>query len=626
MKDDLLLAARPAPSDEATSPHRRRRLRPGDILLPVALAYWAVGASQVHTAAIGEFGLPAILPIVFYVGVGLLVISIGLTLVQKQLSIFRLRAHLASLLLMLYGTAPLIYEEGRYAWLYKYIGITQYVNLHGSVNPNVDIFQDWPGFFAFMAWFDKVVGVQGPLAYAKWAQLGFEVLTCLMLSFAFRALPITDRERWLALFLYAGSIWIAQDYFSAQAFGVVLSVGIIGLVLTFFSRNADVRRVRWYHKSFRFVTEKIQRTRKDQRLSSDEDELTLLPVGPVSRRQDAAVLIVIALIYFVLVFEHELSPYIVLVQLVCLAVVGKIRHRWFMIVLAAIVVGYLLPHFTYVNRTYGLLASFGNFFGNAAPPSAATVAHAVISSGVHLEGRTSILLSLGIWGLSGIGAWRRWRSGRPTLVLMILAYSPILVLFLGAYGNEGILRVYLFSLPWAVCLAASALRPVAIDQSVFGLLRVTGVLVVVVTLFFPAFFGNDASYIMSKGTVDGTLAFYESASPGVIFAGDGNLPAYINGRYNEFPVFSLLGPGGIMAGGHSPSSQAVIDAISSNDPNPNRPVYVMITPSMQAYGTAYGFLVPNELAELSNKLNSSSSWVRIYNKPGLTVFELSGSL
>jgi hypothetical protein len=527
---------------------------------------------------------------------------------------------------MLYGTAPLVYEEGRYAWLYKYIGVTQYVNLHGRVNPNVDIFQNWPGFFAFMAWFDKVVGVQSPLAYAKWAQLGFEVLICLMLSFAFRALPMTDRERWVALFLYAGSIWIAQDYFSAQALGVVLSIGIVGLALTFFSRNADVRRVGWLRKRIRSVNAKFQLTGKYQRPTGDEYELTLLPVTAVSRRRDAAILIVISLIYFVLVFEHELSPYIVLVQLVCLAVVGKIRHRWFVIVLLAIVVGYLLPHFTYVNRTYGLLASFGNFFGNAAPPSAATVAHAVISGGVHLEGRTSILLSLGIWVLSAIGAWRRWRSGRPTLVLMILAYSPILVLFLGAYGNEGILRVYLFSLPWAVCLAASALRPVTLDQSIFGLVRVTGVLVVVVVLFFPAFFGNDASYVMSKSTVDGTLAFYDSASPGVIFAADDNFPGEINGRYSKFPLFSLYGPGGVLVGKHPSSSQGIIDAISSNDPDPNQPVYVMISPSMQAYGTAYGFLAPNELADISKKLNSSSSWVRIYNKPGLTVYELSGSL
>ena len=106
--------------------------------------------------------------------------------------------NLGALLMMLYGTAPLLYGAARYSWTYKYIGVVQYINLHGHLNTSIDIYQNFPGFFAFAAWFDKVIGVQSPLAYAKWAQLAFEALTCLMLHFVFRALPLTDRERWFS--------------------------------------------------------------------------------------------------------------------------------------------------------------------------------------------------------------------------------------------------------------------------------------------------------------------------------------------------------------------------------------------------------------------------------------------
>ena len=57
------------------------------------------------------------------------------------------------------------------------------------------------------------------------------------------------------------------------------------------------------------------------------------------------------------------------------------------------------------------------------------------------------------------------------LALVVLTYSPVLVLFGQAYGNEGILRVYLFSLPWAAALAAVAVEPGALSRKLVPRLR-----------------------------------------------------------------------------------------------------------------------------------------------------------
>lgn len=436
---------------------------------------------------------------------------------------------------------------------------------------------------------------------------------------------MTTRERWLALFLYASAIWIGQDYLSAQALGVVLSMGIFGLVLTYLSRNEEAKWLARWRKRLRPLGNGVRRL-ADRVMPKgaaqvDQDQVVLNPKPP--RIQDAVVLTIIAIVYFVLVFEHELSPYVVAIQLAGLAVIGAIRYRWIVVLLVVMVLAYLAPHFAFVNSQYGLTKSIGDFFGNVAPPKA-TVANASVTAGVRLSERASGVLSLAMWALAAVGAWRRWRSRRPTLALVILAYSPVLVLLAGAYGNEGILRVYLFSLPWTACLAASALKPVSSVRSRLGALRAPAAITVVLILFFPSFFGNDYSYVMPKSEVQGMASFYQTAQAGTIFAADDNYPSQLNGRYNLFDEKILYGEDGIVSldKSFSEKGSAITRVVSQNDPNTHQPVYVLISGSMQAYGTAYGFLRPNQLEKLSESLAHTPGWFRLFHNSGLTVFEM----
>ena len=134
------------------------------------------------------------------------------------------------------------------------------------------------------------------------------------------------------------------------------------------------------------------------------------------------------------------------------------------------------------------------------------------------------LLSVIMWLLALVGAWRRRHSGRIVLALLVLTYSPVLVLFGQAYGNEGILRVYLFSLPWAAALAAAAVEPGALSRKMMPRLRAaTGsldfswikpalrwlrapvTLWIVIALFFVALYGNDAVRHLSSNGGHGDL-------------------------------------------------------------------------------------------------------------------------
>ena len=76
-----------------------------------------------------------------------------------------------------------------------------------------------------------MAGVGSPLAYAKWAEVVFELAALPLLYLIYDALSLTFRQRWMALLLYPAANWIGQDYLSPQGLGTVLSLGIMALTM-----------------------------------------------------------------------------------------------------------------------------------------------------------------------------------------------------------------------------------------------------------------------------------------------------------------------------------------------------------------------------------------------------------
>ena len=334
-------------ADEDAAPAPRRRALPhvSDGLLPLSVVLWALGVARTNTSRLGGYGLPAVLPIIFYLGVALLVISVAFELARPVLTPARMALHAVALVVMLYGTAPLVYQQSRYPWVYKTVGVIQYVSVHGQLDRQIDIYQNWPGFFALAAWFDKVAGVSSPLVYAKWAQLFFELAALPLLYLAYRTLALPARQRWIALFIYSGSNWIGQDYLSPQAMGTLLSITIIAIALRYM-----------YVETGRPAAEVW-------RLAREPDERRFA----VTRRTFGPFLVMAGL-YLVIVISHQISPYIVVVQLGILAVAGLLRPRWVPVALLAIALAYLLPRFDFVETHFGILSSIGQFLRNIRPP------------------------------------------------------------------------------------------------------------------------------------------------------------------------------------------------------------------------------------------------------------------
>lgn len=590
-------------------------------LLPLSLVLWLLGASRTNINNLDPYGLTGALSPVFYAGLALLLVSAGIEFSRRVLSQIRLALHAVALVIMLYGTAPLIYPEGRYAWLYKTIGVTQYVSAHGSLDRSIDIYQNWPGFFALAAWFDKVSGTGNPLDYAKWAQLVFELAAIPLLYTIYHSLFLPVWHRWLAIMLYAASNWIAQDYYSPQGMSTVLALSVMALV------------TRWM---FVVTAERRQRENSDGQHGAGqhgggprgEARRDVRPRQAVAGqlRRSGPFIIALAAIFFVLTASHELSPYIVTTQIAALAVTGLARPRWIALVTVAIAIGYLLPNFSYVNSHYGLTSSLGSFFSNVRPPSDASSA-ATPSQADSIIADCTKLLSVGIWLLAIAGAWRLRKSRRIVIALLLLTFTPVLVLLGGAYGNEGLLRVYLFSLPWAVALAAGALAPLRNQAKEIGYnaLRAVIPLALAVTLFFPSFFGNDQSNVMTPSEVNTTLAFFETAKPGELITVIGNAPVSDTANYNDFPIGTVFGYGGLLPGSASLSEAPAYLARTMKNYSGNLPVYIVMTPSMSSYNTEFGVTVPGNVTRLLAGLAKSPYWTLAASSDGTKIYQMSAA-
>jgi hypothetical protein len=626
----VVRTARPAPETAYPTPPppRRRVLHISDLLLPVSALLWVLGVSRTDISHLGPYGLPAALPIVFYAGVALLVVSVAFELARQSPSTVRMAVHAAGFVVMLYGTAPLVYPEGRYPWLYKTIAVIQYVGQHGSVNPQIDIYQNWPGFFALAAWFDKVAGIGSPLAYAKWAQVFFELGVLPLLYLAYDALALPVRQRWIALFLYAGSNWIGQDYLSPQALGILLSVAILAIALRwmFMGNSSGVRR---------------KRRLPYERSASGQ-------VGrPVRHLRDTlAAFGAIAVLYFVVVVSHQISPYIVATQLAVLVVARLLRPRWVPVALAAIAISYFLPRFGFLENHFGLLSSIGQFLRNVRPPRF-DAAQPIPVSEKRLN-ECADALSIGMWLLAFTGAWVRRRSRRTVLALLVLAFSPVLVLAGVAYGNEAILRVYLFSLPWAAALAAGAVAPSRASEwsgvrlrdlragsrrrgkghrLPAGAVRTPVVLVVILALFFPAFFGGDSFEVMSEAQVNAVTSFLDSAPKGPVFVAVDDSAFPDDARYDEFPIAIIFGHGAI-TGTDLPKEDiaSMLAFMAQRYTNGNRPAYVLVTPSMIAYNKQNPVTHNRSFKILVTSLNNSQTWVKVLSSHGTMIYELPAGL
>lgn len=481
----------------------------------VALVVWRLSLRHVNVDHLGAYGLPPALPVTWYLALLISVVGAVTTISLRRANGLVMAGYIVVVGIILFGTVPVLSEQPHYAWVYKHIGVVRYLEEHGKVNLNTDIYNRWPGFFALSAVLSPIADRSNPATYAGWADLFFLLLDAAMVAGIVKALAHDTRIAAGAALFFIVTNWVGQTYYSPQAFGFVLGLGLLLIMLRQLRTGGATYSPR--------VSRLIERVGRVRQLP--------IQVDSEARWSRRATIAVVLGVFAIIVASHQLTPYMLLVSIGVLMLVGIIRPWWILIPMALLTFGYLAANLTFIQQHYGLFTSidpFNNVQGVNITPNT-PVPGKVFNTNVQL-------VLIGVLWLAGLAAMiRLLRRGLlvRALPFVVLAACPFVVVFGQNYGGEAPLRIILFSSPWFAALISWALA--TISWSPLRLSLRLAVAVVFTTLFVPSFLGQEELNIISAPEVKASEHFYYHARPGsvLVLAAPG-FPYRYGATYTEF--------------------------------------------------------------------------------------------
>ncbi|MDQ3827125.1 MAG: hypothetical protein M3325_15935, partial [Actinomycetota bacterium] len=311
------------------------------LLVLCAVLLWGASLRDINLRAITDVGLVSVLPVSFFVSLGVLTGSFCLTVHRRQAYVPVLLLHLVVLIFIIHGTPALLYEAPRYSWLYKHVGVVDYFQRHGNLDilrrggfdSNLYIYFNWPSFFALSALITEVAGFQSALSFAGWEPQFFKLLYLGALLLIFRTFTADRRLIWLSVWFFNVTSWIGQDYFAPQAFGYFLHLVILGICLRWFGMTVPLSKAmfrRWLTFAplislFRRIT---SGTTLDVRQADPPPPLqrvgllfrqAVSPVtshdsgtGALRPHQGVGLMMIVVLLYGVITSSHQLTPFMTL--------------------------------------------------------------------------------------------------------------------------------------------------------------------------------------------------------------------------------------------------------------------------------------------------------------------------
>jgi hypothetical protein len=579
----------------------RVALRLAPIVL--GLACWGLSLAHLRIQTLGPYGLLAAVDAWFYVGIALLLGGFVAEFRRAERSSWVMTLHVLALVVVIYATVPLLFHAPEYAWVYKHVGVAQSLRVHGRVTDTTNIYQEWPAFFSAVAGISSLSGV-GPLSFAAWAPLFFELANCVMLLAVFRGMSRDDRVPVLAVLLFVGFVsWVGQDYLSPQAFAYLLWLGLVLLILRWLTVAAPLAPAR-------------SRLGRLRRALLTGMEYRQAPSTGVRR---AATAMAIG-IFFVIVAAHQLTPFIALIGLVVLGALDLLRPRWLVIAFAAIAFGYVFSRYHLLSTEYGGIFSGFNVVENASGSVKAwgSQAQAFTASTVRA-------LSLGMWLLALAALARSIRRPGRFLVPAVLAFSPFAILLVQSYGGEAIYRVFLFSAPWCAFLIATAIVELPFARLRLAVAALLPSLALLAGL--QGLFGPITANAFTPAELNASLWFYRHTPPGstLVLAVD-DFPVLETASYEHYrleimPSDPQVGPDWLNAG-----DLPLVNLWVSSLKAPNS-TYLVLSRTMLAYSNYYGF--PGGFKQLKRELTTSPDWtvyhtskdtiIYRFTPPGVTV-------
>ena len=448
-------------------------LAAGSIVLIGTL--WVVMLAVTKTNDLGTWGLTPRMPALWFVALAAAFATVVVAL-RARLGEGWLAAHATLFVLIVAGTPALVDTSPRIPSVFKHVAVTRLIEVNGAVNPQGDIYQRWPGFFSWTALVATATGQVNPVTWAYLAEVGFTLLSFLLVLAIVKVLVPTSGWAWAAAVLFTVTNWTAQNYFAPQPLAYNLLLFVV-LVLLLEYRSAPNVLGRWLEAPFRLLARATDR---------GEQTWAGAPTAP-----SAGLHLAMIATYLAIVASHQLTPYIGLAMRVPLVVLGYLRPWWIVAAFAGLTLGYLYPNIDYVKARFGLFTGLDPLANATAAISGTTVQ----SVGKVWADRGFLVISGIVVVLALIGLLTRLRAGeaRSALVVGWLAFSPALLLVAQSYGGEGRIRVYLFALPWLVVAAVWGFAGRSAAPSLAQVGRFAAITAVVSALFVASTYQPDST-------------------------------------------------------------------------------------------------------------------------------------
>jgi hypothetical protein len=568
-----------------------------------AIGLWALSLPQIHVYSLGRYGLAPGLPATWYLALALLICGAVASSWGARPNGALTALYIAGIVAVLFATVPAITPVPHYAWVYKHIGVTRSINTYGGVNfASGDIYHRWPGFFAFAAVFSRLAGTD-PLSFAAWAEPFFALVDALLVAVVARSITRDIRVAGYAALIFTLGSWVGQAYFAPQALAYTLA---FVLLLVFVRAFTSGPIQPWIRR----LTEKVIRR--------EQPPATFATALPWSRPTSIAIVLALDV---VIVATHQLTPYVLVLELGALTVLGVARPRWLFMAMGAITVGYLAPNLGFVVHNYGLFSGLNptrNIQGGSwgAP---------------HVDWLDSnaggVLSAVLIIGMLVSAVWlARLGRGSEALPLLVLASAPFGILLAQNYGGEASLRVFLFSSPWRDVLVALGIGAIARPRLRMG--AALAMSFVLAYLFVAAFYGEEEFNAFQRGEVTASEYFYSHAPSGsVLLLSAPDFPTKSGPRYSLMAGsqaedgLNIAGTGTFQ---DRPLGPAQVPAVVSLIHQYSRKGYVAFSTTEYKYANIKELTPPGQLESLERAVAASGLFRLWYSSPDTRIYELSG--
>ena len=574
--------------------------------LPVALLLWLLSLRHVALDRMGDLGLLQVLPALYWVAVVLLALGFWLALFDRRVHVGWLVGYLLGLIAVIHATPALLYPTLRYSWAWKHIAVIDAMLRHGGPVPHagdLDIYNQWPGFFALNAMFLRATGLHSALGYASWTPPVINALLLGPLLLLYRSVSRDRRLVWGGAWIFYACSWVGQDYFSPQAFAFFLYLVVLALV-------------------FRQLSAPVQPPGRAGPDGTGQGASAALSTrrsgrGSPGRGWTPVRLLFVLVLEAVIMSSHQLTPLMLVVALLALSLPRANRRITVPPLLGAVAMMLLWdgtvarPYITANLHSFGqaLLTPDGNAVSGIAGLGAASPGQVLVAW--IDRGLTATVLVLALLCF----VRRPWirRTGIP-----LVAVSPLPLLAANSYGGEMVFRVYLFALPaTAFMIAALLLRPGSRPR-----LRAVGAFLVVLALLGGLFFGYYGKELMNHftpGEVAAAQYVSETAPPGsTVVAVTANVPGFYT-NYDEHTLIQLSQESSDVTSLLVRDPLAGLDLAVGRTP-PGAPAYLIVSRGQTAECYLTGVLPTDTTARLQAVVDRTPGFSVVYRNADAVVY------